>query len=243
MNWFKQLFSRRHLYDDLSREIQEHLEEKIEELIDSGIPRKEAAATARREFGNVTLMEEDSRAVWKWPSLESFLMDVRFGARTLRKSLAFTAVAVLTLALGIGANTAIFSLVNGILLVSLPYPKAEELVAVTGAYPQGAFVAMREQMRAMDVGAYAEGHEFNLTGTGEPVRLTGTLVSAELFSILGARPVLGRTFYPGEDVPGQDNFVILSRALWEQRFGGDTNILGRSIELGGVSRHVIGVMP
>src|SRR5467141_4998195 len=187
MNWFKQLFSRRRLYDDLSREIHEHLEEKIEELVARGMPRKEAAATARREFGNVTLMEEDSRAVWQWPSIETFFTDVRFGARTLRKSMAFTAIAVVTLALGIGANTAIFSLVNGILLVSLPYPKAEELVAVTGAYPQGAFVAMREQMRTMDVGAYAEGHEFNLTGRGEPVRLSGTLVSAELLAILGGR--------------------------------------------------------
>jgi len=243
VNWFKQLFSRRHLYDDLSREIQEHLEEKIEELVDSGIPRKEAAATARREFGNVTLMEEDSRAVWKWPSLESFLMDVRFGARTLRKSLAFTAVAVLTLALGIGANTAIFSLVNGILLVSLPYPKAEELVTVTGAYPQGALVAMREQMHTMDVAAYAEGHDFNLTGRGEALRLTGTLVSAELFSILGAQPELGRIFDRGEDIPGQDSYVILSHALWQQRFGGDATMIGRSIELEGISRQVIGVMP
>jgi predicted permease len=243
MIWFKQLFSRRRLYDDLSEEIQEHLDEKIEELVASGMSRKEAAAAARREFGNVTLMEEDSRAVWKWPSLEDFLMDVRFGARTLRKSPAFTAIAVLTLALGIGANTATFSLVNGILLVSLPYPKAERLVNVTGAYPQGALVAMREQMHTMDVAAYAEGHDFNLTGRGEALRLAGTLVSAELFSILGAHPELGRIFDQGEDIPGQDRYVILSHALWQQRFGSDATMIGRSIELEGVSRQVIGVMP
>jgi len=219
MNWFKQLFSRRGLYDDLSEEIQEHLEEKIEELAAGGMSRKEATAAARREFGNITLMEEDSRAVWRWPSLEDFLSDVRFGARTLRKSLAFTAIAVLTLALGIGADTAIFSLVNGILLVSLPYPKAEQLISVTGAYPQGALVAMRERMHTMDVAAYAEGHDFNLTGRGEALRLTGTLVSAELFSILGAHPELGRIFDKGEDIPGQDSYVILSHALWQQRFG------------------------
>jgi len=243
MNWIKQMFSRRRLYDDLSEEIQEHLDEKIEELVASGMSRKEAAAAARREFGNLTLVQEDSRAVWKWPSLEEFLMDVRFGARTLRKSPAFTAIAVLTLALGIGANTAIFSLVNGILLVSLPYPKAERLVSVTGAYPQGALVAMREQMHTMNVAAYAEGHDFNLTGRGEALRLTGTLVSAELFSILGAHPELGRIFDRGEDAPGQDGYVILSHALWQQRFGSDVTIIGRSIDLEGVSRQVIGIMP
>ena len=128
------------------------------------------AAAARRQFGSVTLTEEESREVWQWPSLESFLADLRFGARTLRKSLAFTAVAVLTLALGMGANTAIFSLVNGILLVPLPYPEPDRLVSVTGAYPEGALVAMREQVRTMEVGAYAEGHDFNLSGQGEPVR-------------------------------------------------------------------------
>src|ERR1700682_744989 len=243
MNWFKQLFSRRRLYHDLSEEIHEHLEEKIEELVASGMPRKEAAATARREFGNVTLVEEDSRAVWQWPSIETFFTDVRFGARTLRKSLAFSSIAVLTLSLGIGANTAICSLVNGILLVALPYPKAEQLVSVTGAYPQGGVVAMREQMRTMDVAAYAEGHDFNLTGRGEALRLTGTLVSAELFSILGAHPERGRILDRGEDIPGQDSYVILSHALWQQRFGSDDTIIGRSIELEGVSRQVIGVMP
>ncbi len=243
MNWFKQLFSRRRLYDDLSEEIQVHLEEKIEELLAVGMSTKEATAAARREFGNTTLVQEDSREVWRWPSLEDSLSDIRFGARTLRKSLAFTAIAVLTLALGIGANTAIFSLVNGILLVSLPYPKSEQLVSVTGAYPQGALVAMRERMHTMEVAAYAEGHDFNLTGRGEALRLTGTLVSAELFSILGAHPELGRIFDKGEDIPGQDSYVILSHALWQQRFGSDVRIIGRSIELEGVSRQVIGVMP
>src|SRR5260370_31731022 len=102
---------------------------------------------------------------------------------------------------------------------------------------------MREQMRTVDADAYFEGQEFNLTGLGHPVRLTGTLVSEELFSVLGARPELGRIFYPGEDVAGQDNYVILSHALWQQRFGSDRDILRRSIELEGVSRQVVGVMP
>jgi predicted permease len=175
--------------------------------------------------------------------MTSLLQDVRYAFRQLRKSPGFTVIAVLTLALGIGANTAIFSLVDGILLVPLPYSKPEELVSVTGTYPRGGFAAMREQLHTMDVAAYAEGHEFNLTGMGDPVRLTGTLVSAELFSVLGARPELGRTFNPGEDVAGQDNYVVLSHALWQQRFGSDASIIGRAIEIEGASRQVLGVMP
>jgi predicted permease len=243
MSWIKQLFSRRRLYDELSQEIREHLEEKIEELLAGGMSRKEATAAARRQFGNVSLAEQEGREVWQWPSLESFLADVRFGARTLRKSPVFTAIAALTLALGIGANTAIFSLVNGILLVPLRYPHADQLVSITGAYPRGGLVAMSQQVRTMGVAGYAEGHDFNLTGQGEPVRLTGTLVSAELFSILGTQPELGRVFERGEDNPGQDSYVILSHALWQQRFGSDPSVIGRSIELDGVGRQVVGVMP
>ena len=175
--------------------------------------------------------------------MTSLLQDVRYALRQLRKSPSFTVVAVLTLALGIGPNTAIFSLVDGILLVPLPYSKPEQLVSVTGTYPRGGFVAMRDQVHTMDVATYAEGHEFNLTGLGEPVRLTGTLVSAELFSVLGARPALGRTFYPGEDNAGQDNYVVLSHALWQQRFGSDASVVGRAIEIEGASRQVLGVMP
>jgi putative ABC transport system permease protein len=175
--------------------------------------------------------------------MTGFLQDIRFGLRQLRKSLGFTAVATFTLALGIGANTAIFSLVNGILLRPLPYPRPAELVSVTGTYPKGAFAAMREQIHTMDLAAYAEGHEFNLIHVGDPVRLTGTAVSAEFFSVLGSQPELGRTFVSGDDAPGRDNYVVLSHELWQQRFGSDPSIVGRSIELEGVSREVAGIMP
>jgi len=133
--------------------------------------------------------------------------------------------------------------VNGILFRPLPYTNPAELVSIKGTYPKGAFAAMRQQIHTMDVAAYAEGHEFNLTRHGEPVRLTGTAVSAELFSVLGARPELGRTFASGEDAAGTNNFVVLSHDLWEQRFGSDASIVGRSIELEGFSRQVVGVMP
>lgn len=175
--------------------------------------------------------------------METLWQDVRYGLRMLVKNPGFTVVAVLTLALGIGANTAIFSLVDGILLRPLPFSKPSELVSVTGTFPKGGFVAMREQVKSLDVASYFEGHEFNLTGQGEPVRLAGTLVSAEFFLVLGARPELGRPFYPGEDKAGQNNYVILSHALWQQRFAADPSIIGRSIELEGISRQIVGVMP
>jgi len=175
--------------------------------------------------------------------MTGLFQDIRYAVRQLRKSLGFTAVAAFTLALGIGANTAIFSLVSGILLQPLPYPRPSELVSVTGDFPKGAFAAMREQVHTMEVAAYAEGHEFNLSHIGNPVRLTGTAVSAEFFSVLGARPELGRGFSVGEDAPGEDRYVILSHDLWAQRFSSDPSIIGRSIELEGVPRQVVGVMP
>jgi len=175
--------------------------------------------------------------------MTGLMQDIRFGLRQLRKSIGFTTVAAFTLALGIGANTAIFSLVSGILLRPLPYPRPTELVSIRGTYPKGAFWAMREQVHTMDVAAYAEGHEFNLTHAGDPVRLSGTAVSAELLSILGTRAELGRTFVSGEDAPGRDSYVVLSHDLWAQRFESDPAIVGKSIELEGASRQVVGVMP
>jgi len=175
--------------------------------------------------------------------MTGLMQDVRFELRQLRKSFGFTSVAAFTIALGIGANTAIFSLVSGILLRPLPYPRPAELVSVTGTYPKGAFNAMREQVRSLEVAAYAEGHEYNLTHVGDPVRLTVTPVSAEFFSVLGARPELGRTFVSGEDAAGNDRYVVLSHDLWEQRFGGNANVVGRSIELEGTSRQIVGIMP
>lgn len=237
------LFRKRRAEEELDEELHDFLAMAVQEKLRQGVGGQDALRAVRLERGSLEVTKQMVRSA-AWESfLESCWQDLRFAARTLGKSPGFTAVAVLTLALGIGANTAIFSLVNGILLLSLPYSKPEELLTVTGSYPRGAFVAMREQTRTMDVAAYAEGHEFNLTGFGEPVRLAGALVSAELFSVLGARPELGRALVHGEDVAGKDHYVILSHALWQRRFGSDPTIVGRSIELEGVSREVVGVMP
>lgn len=181
--------------------------------------------------------------------MRTLLQDVRYGLRALARTPAFTTIAVLTLALGIGANTAIFSLVNGVLLRALPYQRPERLVSVTGSsgwddvFPQGAFVAMQTKLRGMDVAGFSDTEQLNLTGVGEAVRLQGAAVSANLFSLLGVRPEVGREFLFGEDQPGRDDLVILSHELWQQKFGGEPNVIGRSVMLEGTSRQIVGVMP
>ena len=242
-SWLRGTLLRSSMETEMDAELRFHIEACAEDLVRSGLSRSEALRQARLQFGGMERAKEECRDARGVTFLERWAQDLRYGGRTLRRSPGFTVVAVLTLALGIGANTAIFSLVDGILLAPLPYSQADQLVSVSGTYPRGAFAAMREQVRSMNVAAYSEGHEFNLTGQGEPTRLTGTMVSAELFSLLGARPERGRTFYPGEDVAGRDDDVVLSHGLWQQRFGGDPSIVGRSIEVEGVSRQVIGVMP
>jgi putative ABC transport system permease protein len=231
---------------EMDAELRFHIETFAEDLMRGGVPREEAMRRARLEFGGIERVKEEGREARGAKIMETLLQDLRFGARMLLKSPGFTCVAVMTLGLGIGANTAIFSLVDGILLRPLPFAAPQNLVSITGTtgtFPKGGFVAMREQVQSLDVAAYFEGHEFNLTGRGDPVRLSAVLVSAEFFSVLGARPEFGRTFYPGEDIAGRDNYVILSHSLWEQRFGADPSILGHSIELEGISREVVGVMP
>jgi putative ABC transport system permease protein len=236
------LFRRNTVESELDDELRFHFDQHVEKFVQSDLPLAEARRRARLMFGGSDQIKEECHDV-RGRFLETLAQDVRFGARMLRKSPGFTTVAILTLALGIGANTAIFSLVNGILLRPLPYVNSGRLVQVTGSYPRGALAAMREQLHTVDVAAYAEGHNLNLTGVGEPVRLHGTLVSAELFSILGEHAQLGRTFLAGEDLAGQDSFVILSYALWQLRFGGDPAVVGHWISLDGVNRQILGVMP
>lgn len=168
--------------------------------------------------------------------MSTLLQDLRFGLRMLARNPGFTAIAVLTLALGIGGNAAMFSIVDALILRPLPYAEPDRLVRVTDYYPKGALVALQQESRTMDVAGSTTESEFNLTGQGEAVRLVGSAVSVNVFSILGVGTELGRTFRAGEDQPGQDRLVVLSHTLWKGTFGSDPDILGRVIMIDGVGR-------
>jgi len=264
MSWIQQLFSRRRLYDELSEEIRAHLDEKIEELVARGMPRKEAVASARRELGNLTLLEEDSRAVWRWPSAEDFFMDIRYGLRTLARNPGFTAVAVLTLALGIGANTAIFSLMNAVLLRNLPVKNPSQLV-LFGAGNWGGIMdevpsrswqlfsfpfyrdVQADKSVFTDVTALAsmpnEVHG-TIGESSESEAIQARLVSGTYFSTLGVHPILGRTFTEDDDrIPGSSPVAVASYAWWKRRFGGDPSIIGKKMSVGPTVYTVIGVAP
>jgi putative ABC transport system permease protein len=234
---------RRAREEDLERELRTHLDLEVEEQQEAGVPPDEARCAALRAFGNMTLVKEEVREIWGWTWLEQLWQDSRYGFRTLRKNPGFTAVAVLSLALGIGGSAAMFSLVNGVLIRPLPYSQPDRLVRVTDYYPKGAVVALQQLSRTMDVAAYTTDSEFNLTGQGEALRVVGSSTSANLFSLLGARAERGSTFQPGEDQPGQDRIVILSHALWKNKFGGDPTMIGRVITIDGLDREAVGVMP
>jgi predicted permease len=252
MSWLTQLFSRRRMYSDLSAEIQEHLDERIEELIAEGMLKKDAVAAARREFGNVTLIAEDSREVWRWRSIENFMIDVRYGLRSLRRSPGFTMIVVLTLALGIGANSAIFSVINAVLLRPLPFPNASQLADLCARSTMFDFehlgvslpdiVDIRSSSTSFSNLAPYQLSSKEMTGDGKPERIEGADISEDFFPELGIKPLLGRTFVSSDMQPGS-RAVILSHSLWRDRFGGDPSVIGKTLRLDGETYRVIGVMP
>jgi putative ABC transport system permease protein len=178
--------------------------------------------------------------------MEGFGQDVRFAWRWARRSPGFTLIVLLTLALGIGANTVMFSVVNAVLLRPLPFPQPERLASVWPEKPLsgGPFVEFRDRSRSFErLAAYSDATGFSLSGNGRPERVEGAYVSSDFFRVLGPGAVLGRTLLSGDDQPGRDRFVVLSQGLWQQRFGAGRGIVGREIVVDGVSRTVVGVMP
>src|SRR5882762_2562969 len=251
MNWFKQLFSRRRIYNDLSAEIQAHIEEKADELVTSGMPRKEATAAARREFGNVTLMAEDSRAVWQWPSIESFFADVRYGARMLRRNPSATAVMVFTLALAIGATTAIFSVVYGVLVRPLPYADSSRIMAVFEVNSQGHWAHLaepnfddfRDQNRSFQTMAKYNSDVVSVSGASQPSRTMVSSVSPDFLKVLGIQPILGRDFTASDAKKGAGPTVLVSYGYWRQQLGSPPDLSQSHLKIDGAVFSVIGVLP
>jgi hypothetical protein len=230
-----------------------HLESRIRDNLKSGMSRQEAERDACRRFGNRTLAKERTREMDIFVWVENLGQDLRYALRSLCKSPGFTAVAVLALMLGIGANTAVFTVVNGVLLRPLPFPQADRLAAIsykpqhgpfeTGpSISDGHFLAFRRQNRSFERITTFSGYPMSLTGAGDPVRLPSAAVTPDFFPVIGVGAAIGRTFLAEEDQKGRDEVAVLSDKLWRSRFGGDANVLGRTITVEGVARKIIGVI-
>jgi predicted permease len=247
---------RRRRETELAEEIQAHLRMAAEDRLERGETLPHAAAEARRELGNVALIQETTREIWSGVAARSIsqtAQDLRHAVRIYAKNPGFTAVAVLTLALGIGASTAIFSVVNAVLVTPLPYRHAERLITVWTANPAknidldpvsgGVFAEWKGRNRVFESMAAATDNAVTLTGAGDPQFLIAYQFSADYFPLLGVEPELGRTFRPEEDRPGAPDVVVLSDQLWRRAFHAERKIIGQSITLDGKPYTVIGVMP
>lgn len=247
------LFRRSQNARRLDSELQFHIDQQIAENISAGMSLEEARRTARLTFGNPAALRETICDTWGWVWLETLLQDFRYALRCLRKSPGFSAIAVLTLTLGIGANTAMFSVVNTSLLRPLPFPHSSQLVNLWGHsslfdFPNlGLSLPDIEDVRAQSTVFSAiapyQYAEMALTGRGAPRRLDGAQVSSQLFPLLGIEPLLGRIFTSAEMVPGADREIILSFPLWKEQFGGDPRALGTTVMLDARPYTIIGVLP
>ena len=251
MSWLTRLLRRRNLYNDLAEEMREHLEEKTAQFVREGMSREEAMHAARRAFGNAALIEERGCEVWQWPRIENLLRDLSFSGRLLRKSPGFAVVAILTLTLGVGANTAVFSLLNGLLLRPLPVPDAHQLVLLriepTSFRYSFSAPLFREVERHHElfssVFAFSI-HRFQIRGQNGNETISGGLVSGEFFEGLAVRPQLGRYLTPADDRKGSNDYaVVISDDFWKTRFNRDPGVIGRKLILDGVPFTIVGVMP
>jgi len=253
---------RKRMMEDLDQDIRDYIERETQDNIERGMPPEEARYAALRKFGNVTRVKEETWELWSFVWLEQLWQDVRFGLRMLVKNPGFTAVAVLTLGLGIGVNSTIFSVVSTMLLRKPPVHDPDQLMMLcsrnVGAVGIGDeanrspvsppdFLDWRAQATAFSgtaaASSFENGPHVTLSGGSEPERVPSAEVSANYFQVLGVSPLLGRGFLPGEDQPGHERVALLRADLWNRRFGADPHVLGRTVKVNGDAYTVIGVMP
>ena len=258
MSSFSRFFFRKRRYDDISVSIQEHIDERIDELMEEGMSRDEAERTARRDFGNVTLLRERSREVWQWQRLESLLMDLKHVCRRLGRSPGFAITVVLTLAIGIGANTAVFSVLNSVLIRPLPYPEPQQLVALRLNAPGAPGLAdFRDELRMsasmyltfaahnssfQSMGVWLPGTA-SITGIAQPEQVKTALISDGVLQTFDVPAVAGQWLTAADQDPRGAQRVMLSYGYWQRRFGGDPSVVGRTIRVDSQPREIAGVMP
>src|ERR1700678_2783743 len=242
---------RRRMLKDLEQDIRDHIAIETQENIERGMSPDEARSSALRKFGNVVRVREETWEVWSFTWLEQFFTDVCFAVRALRKNPGFTIVAILTLALGIGANTAIFSVVQGVVLAPLPYPEPERLVLVQESRPNlphldisyPDFLDWQRSAGSLQQMAALTWRDSNLTGPGMSEHLNGMEVSSGFFATLGVKLALGRELSASEDLPYGASAVIISDRLWRERFASSPQALGKSLVLDGAEATIVGILP
>ena len=246
----RMLNRRRGLDDELGAEMQAHLDFLIEENLSRGVPIEEARAAARRHFGNEMTTRERAREAWQFPGLETVLQDVRYALRGIRQAPSFWLVLLLTLALGIGANTAIFSVVYAVLLRPLPYPAGERLVWLGESTPKAPGISVtwinfqhwRSENRTFEDLAGFTGADFTMTGRGEAVLTHAAMVTSHFFRLTGWQPMLGRLLTDVDDRPGAAPVVLLTHEFWTRMLGADPAVLGKALVLNGKAYEVVGVL-
>ena len=259
MSWFERIFRSRHLDDDLTEELQEHIEERTEQIMRlENLPRSEARRAALRAFGNPTLVKTRSHQVWEWSRFEAFLSDLKLVARRLSRSPGFTVTVLLTLAIGIGANTAVFSVVDNVLLKPLPYPQSDRLVTLSLQAPGAAglasfrdglllspsmFLTFAEHNRTFQsLGVWSAGTA-NLTGIGQPEEVHVITISSGLLETLAVPPLAGRWLNADDQKPHGSKSVMIGYGFWQRQFGGQRSIIGQTIRLDTQSWQIVGIMP
>lgn len=261
MRWFDRLvtsvrmfFKRSEAARELDAELRFHLEHQIAEYVAAGMTPQEARFAALRTFGNPALLRDETRATWLWSGLESFLRDLRIAARTLLRTPGFTIIAIAVIALGIGANVALFTVVRGVLLKPLPFRDPDRLISLYensndqfpyNALSGGIFAEWKKQNHSFSDLALLSEDDYNLTSaSGQlPEKVLGASATWNILSVLGVQPALGRSFRPDDDRREAAGTVLLSWGLWQRRFGGDKGIINQTIHLNTVPYTVIGVLP